>query len=131
MNDALITDESRWPIVVHSTIGVPSEAEVDAFMRRADAILARRTRHAVVFDNSQAGRVPAYMRQKTFEWLGRNRGELERWCVGSALVVRSAALRFLMATVMLVSSHGVEQEVFASLDPALSWCRERLGRAPR
>lgn len=130
MSGSLTTDESRWPIVVHTTIGIPSEEDVDAFMRRADAILARRARHAVVFDNSQAGRVPAYMRQKTFEWLGKNRGELERYCVGSALVVRSAALRFLMATVMLVSSHGVEQEAFASLDPALAWCHERLRRTP-
>src|SRR5690606_7436185 len=78
----LTTDESRWPIVVHPTIGVPSPAEVETFMRRADAILARRAVHAVVFDNSQAGPVPAYMRKSTLDWLSRNREELERYCVG-------------------------------------------------
>ncbi|HEY8431226.1 MAG TPA: hypothetical protein VIL20_22760 [Sandaracinaceae bacterium] len=126
MSGSLTTDESRWPIVIHTTIGVPSEAEVEAFMRRADEILARRAVHAVVFDNSQAGPVPGYMRRSTVEWLSRNREELERYCVGTALVIRSAALRFLMTTVMLVSSHRLEQEVFASLDPAIAWCEQRL-----
>lgn len=40
--DDLTTDESRWPIVVHTTIGIPSDAQLDTFMRRADEILARR-----------------------------------------------------------------------------------------
>ncbi len=126
MSGALTTDESRWPIVVHTTVGVPTEADVDAFMARADAILARGQLHAVVFDNTAAGRVPSYMRERTVAWLSRNRPQLEQHCAATALVIKSAALRFVMTTVMLVTPHTVPQEVFGSLDPALDWCRDRI-----
>jgi hypothetical protein len=112
--------------VVHTTVGVPSEADVDAFIRRADALLARREIHAVIFDNSNAGRVPSYMRQRSMDWVGKNRDALDRYCAGNALVIRSSALRFLMATLLLVTSHKVPQETFATLDPAIAWCRRQL-----
>lgn len=112
--------------MVHTTVGVPSEADVDAFIRRADALLARREIHAVIFDNSSAGRVPSYMRQRSMDWVGKNRDALDRYCAGNALVIRSSALRFLMATLLLVTSHKVPQETFATLDPAIAWCRRQL-----
>jgi hypothetical protein len=129
LTDGLTTDESRWPIVIHTTVGVPSEADVDAFIARADALLARREVHAVIFDNSNAGRVPAYMRQRSMDWVGKNREALDQYCAGNALVIRSSALRFLMATLLLVTSHNFPQETFATLDPALTWCKRQLQSA--
>lgn len=127
--DGILTDESEWPIVVHSTVGIPSEDDVDAFMRRADAILARGERHAVVFDNTRGGKIPSYLRTRSVEWVKRNKEPLERLCVAKALVIRSAALRFLMTTLMLVTSHGVREEVFASREQAIGWCQRELEAA--
>jgi hypothetical protein len=124
--DGITTDDSAWPIVIHSTIGVPSEEDVDAFLRRADALLARGELHAVVFDSSRSGRVTRYMRQRSLEWVQANKTELERHCVCKSLVIRSAALRFVMMTVMLVTGHGVREEVFESVAEAVSWSRAQL-----
>lgn len=126
--DGIETDESCWPIVVHTTIGIPSEQDVIAFMERADEILARGQRHAVIFDNSKGGKIPSYLRERSVAYVKRNKEALERLCIAKALVIRSAALRFLMTTLMLVTSHGVREEVFGTLDEAMEFCRRELER---
>jgi hypothetical protein len=124
--DAITTDDSEWPVVVHTTVGIPSQPEVDAFIKRADMLLALHQRHVVIFDNRLAGRVPAYMRQRSFDWVKANKADLERWCAGTALVLSSPGLRFLMTTMMLVTSHSLVQEVFKDRESAMKWARERL-----
>ena len=120
------TDTSRWPIVVHRTIGSPSDAEVDAFIDRADAILRRGERHAVVFENLLAETPSAYMRQRSIDWLTKNGEPMAGLCVGTALVFRTAALRFVMSGVMLFVSHPTPHAVVGSLDQAVAWCRDQL-----
>ena len=129
--DDLITDESAWPIVVHTTIGIPSEEQVIAMLRRSDALLARRQPYAVIFDNSQAGSVPKYMRDASVRWVRDNKDELERWCRGMGLVIRSPALRFVMSTVLLVTRHAVPSEVFATRAEAFDWVDLRLRQSDR
>lgn len=127
--DAIECDESRWPVVVYRTVGIPSEHQVDAFIRHADMMLARREPYAVVFDNTQSGRVPPYLRKAAASWLETNQATLSKHCHGTALVFRSAALRFVMSTVMLVVSHPVGHEVFGDVDSAVRWCDDQVRRA--
>lgn len=128
-DDRLTTDESLWPIVIHETVGVPPESDVIRMLARSDACLARREKYIVIFDSSRAGSTPGYLRDASIRWLKDNRGELERWCLGSALVVRSPALRFLMSTVLLMTSHTVPQEVFPTFDKAMDWAEAKLRAA--
>jgi hypothetical protein len=127
--DALETDESRWPIVVHRTVGIPSERQVDAFIARADAILARGEPHVVIFDNLRSGRTPPYMRKRAMDWLSRNGELMGQSCLGTALVFKSAALRFVMSTVMLVSSHPVPHEVCGTMEEAYDWAERLLAQS--
>ncbi|MGE0792207.1 MAG: hypothetical protein AB7S26_41425 [Sandaracinaceae bacterium] len=127
--DGIETDETRWPIVVHRTIGIPSEDDVDRFIDAANAHLQRQEPYVVVFDNTHAGRVPAYMRQRASDWLRENAPRLSRYCLGTALVFKGAALRFVMTGVMLVASHPVPHEVCGTEQEALRWASERLRSA--
>lgn len=120
------TELERWPIVVHRTIGSPSDAEVDAFIVRADEILARRTPHVVVFDSLLAEIPSAYMRNRSIQWLRDNGERLRGVCVGTGLVFHSAALRFVMSGVMLASSHPTPHLVCGTLDQAIAWGRRQL-----
>ena len=124
--DELRTDDSRWPIVVHTTIGIPSDAQVDRFIAIADHHLARGVPYVVIFDSSQAGRVSPYMRGRAREWLASSKDVFSQHCLGTALVFKSAALRFVMSGVMLVASHPVPHEVCADLEEALRWSQARL-----
>lgn len=113
-------------MVVHRTIGSPSDAEVDAFIARADGILARGERHVVIFENLLADTPSAYMRQRSIDWLQENGQRMAGTCVGTALVFRNAALRFVLSGVMLFVSHPTPHVVVGSLDQALAWSRDQL-----
>ena len=126
--DGIETDTSSWPIVIHRTLGVPNDDQVDAFIRLADELLARGEPYVVIFDSSRAGRVSSYMRRRSSEWLTQNGATLARVCRGTALVFPSAALRFVMSTVLLVSPAPVPHKVCADLDEGLEWARAQLRR---
>lgn len=125
-DNTIVTETVHWPVVVHRTLGKPTDAQVDAFITRADEILGRATPHVVVFDNSQAGMPSAYMRKRNTEWLVANQDTLAKHCVGVAFVFPSAALRFVMSAAMLVWSQPVPHDVFAGLPEALAWARQRV-----
>jgi len=117
--------------VVFTTVRIPSEAQVDRFIERSDAFLARGEPYVVVFDNSMGGRATRYMREQAGAWLRTNSPALGRCCAGTALVFASAALRFVMSTVMLFASHPVEHLVCRDLDEALAWGRAQLEASTR
>jgi hypothetical protein len=124
--DVIETDSSRWPVVVHRTIGRPGDAEVDAFIARANELLARKAKHVIVFDNTDSGMPSGYMRKKNMEWLDARQHELILYCVATAFVFPSAAMRFVMSTALLVWSNPVEHEVFASVPEAEVWASNKL-----
>ena len=129
--DVLETDDSAWPIVVHRTVGIPSEAQVDRFIARATEHLGRGEPYVVIFDNAMAGRATSYMRGRATAWLEEHGEALGKRCLGTALVFRNAALRFVMSAVMLVVRHPVPIRVCRSLDEARAWSEEQLAEARR
>ena len=115
--------------MVHRTVGIPSDSDVDRFIASANLHLAREEPYVVIFDNTRSGRVPAYMRTQAKAWLSDNSERLSKHCLGTALVFRSAALRFVMTTVMLVVPHPVPHEVCATEEEALRWASQQLRAA--
>jgi hypothetical protein len=120
------TDLSRWPIVIHATIGSPTDVEVDAFIDRANEVLRRRQKHVVIFDSLLAEIPSPYMRGRSIDWLRTNGPAMRGVCVGTGLVFRSAALRFVLSGVMLMQTHSTPHVVCATLDEALRWAASRL-----
>lgn len=121
------TDLDGWPIVVHRTLGTPTDVQVDAFIRQADMLLDRGEPYVVVFDSTDAGRVSPYMRQQSMAWLKTHGVRLGEHCRGTALVFPSAAFRFVLSTVLLVSPAPVPHSVCGTLREALDWARRQLG----
>lgn len=128
-NGRIETDLTRWPIVVHRTIGSPTDHEVDGFIERAEAILDRRVPHVVVFDSLLSDVPSAYMRKRSIDWLKANGERMKGLCVGTALMFRSPAFRFVMSGVMLLSAHPTPHIVCGTLDEALRWARAQLDEA--
>jgi hypothetical protein len=120
------TDFDRWPIVVHRTIGSPTDREVDMFIMRANEVIDRRQKHVVIFDSLLAELPSAYMRDRSIRWLKENGPRMREHCVGTGLVFRSAALRFVLSGVMVVQSHSTPHHVCATLEEALGWASRQL-----
>ncbi len=122
---------SRWPIVVHRTIGSPTDSQVDLFVARSQEILDRGVVHVVIFDNLLAEIPSSYMRQRSIDWLKGNGEKMRNVCIGTGLVFRSSSLRFVMSGVMLFASHPTPHHVCATIDEALAWSRDQLAHHER
>ena len=124
--DGIECDETRWPIVIFRTTGIPNDENVDRFIAKADEYLRRGEPYVVIFDNTHSGRATTYMRKRASEWLTSNSERLSQHCLGTGLVFRSAAFRFVLSTVMLVVSHPVPHEVCGTCDEAVAWAEAQL-----
>jgi hypothetical protein len=122
----IITD--HWPVVLHVSDGEATDAEVDAYIREATAILQRGEPHAVVMDASQVMQASPYARARKKAWLAEHEVLLRRHCVATAVVLRSPLLRFISSTLMLVRPFPTPYRVFDSVEEAVSWARRQLER---
>lgn len=128
LRDGIECDDSRWPIVIFRTTGIPSELQVDQFITKADEYLDRGEPYVVIFDNTYSGRAPPYMRKRAGEWLKESSPRLATCCLGTGLVFPNAAFRFILSTVMLVVSHPVPHEVCGTVDEAVAWAERQLAQ---
>jgi hypothetical protein len=115
----------QWPIVVITHIGDVTDAEVDSHLNDSLRIFAKNEPYAIVFDSSRAGKVSAYMRKRTQEWLERNHDTMVQFCVGHAFVFASPAMRFLLSTMLLFRDHTVPHLVCATLEEGMRWAKGR------
>lgn len=119
-------DLTRWPIVVHTTEGDLTDADVEAYIREADAVLARQERHVTVLDSTRMGKVSAYVRKRTVQWQRDHRRELAQYCAGTVFVISSPWLRFMAMTVLMVTNLPTPVRVCDTLEEGLAWAEERL-----
>ncbi|MGA9521590.1 MAG: hypothetical protein WBV82_09010 [Myxococcaceae bacterium] len=122
-------DTSQWPIVVHTTVGSPSDGQFDAYIREATEVLFREGRHVAVMDSSLLGKASAYARERKKEWLANHEQDLRRACLGTAFVLSSPVTRFAAATILLVRPFPTPYVVCATLEEAMAWARQRLSDA--
>ena len=119
-------DVEGWPIVVHESSGVMTDAEIDTYVTRATALLERREPHAVIIDARTITDVSPYARASKKAWLEDNRELLERYCVGTAVVLDSALSRFVFATILLVQPFPIPYRAFATVEEARVWAQSQL-----
>lgn len=119
-------DESRWPFAVHTVMGSPSPATVDAYLVRATEVLARRERHIAILDARGAVGGSAYTRQSGRLWMRTHGDELAKWCAGTVYVVRSPLIRYLVMTSLLVTGLPTPYLVCEDIEEAYVWGKARL-----
>ena len=104
----------------------------DAQVRVAIAVLGQIPTRVPAEEGKAAGRAYRQVRSDMSaiaEVITQLKGNGERMaglCVGTALVFRTAALRFVMSGVMLFVSHPTPHAVVGTLDQGLAWCRDQL-----
>ncbi len=114
-------DTLGWPVVIYRMGEGATEADVEAFIRAGDAVLARDEPFAAVLDASGLRGVSPQLRRRTEAWQRSNRARLERHCVGTAFVLPSPLLRFISMTILMLTDYPTAWRVFASADEAIEW----------
>ena len=118
---AIQFDESRWPLVILTFDGVPTDAEFEAYLAQTLLLYARKQRHAYVVDTRKGGLLPRGQRQRQGEWLKEHKDLLALYSAGTAIVMTSSVLRFVLATIYLIQPPFVPTEIFATIEQATSW----------
>lgn len=119
-------DYSRAPVVV---IRLPDAAgggppDIEAMLREADAMLARRARVAIVHDLTHS-RADATRRRRATRWFEANSAEIRRYVVGYAVIAPTAVQRGLIVAVQWVVKPSIPFQVFGEFAPALAWAERR------
>lgn len=120
----VLTDQ--WPIVLHVSEGSPTDAQYDAYVREATAILLRREPHVVIMDTTGLDQVSAYGRTFKKGWIEEYGELLRAHCLGTALVLSSPIMRFISSTLMLIRPFPTPYFVCETVQEALVWARQRL-----
>lgn len=128
--------EEHWPLVVVTFEGAASKASFDRYLKQMEGYLARGERHGYLLDGRDGAMLGAEERAAQGAWLKKHKEALKKQSVGSALVLRSAAARFIISAIYLVQAPVAPTESFASVDDAHRWLsglftKEGLRMPPR
>jgi hypothetical protein len=119
-------EDSRWPLVVVTFDGAPSEEEFSRYLEEMLGLLSRQERHAYVVDARRGTLLPRELRQRQGEWLRENKDEIRRHCLGTAVVINSGVLRFVLTTIYLIQAPVTPTVNFPTLEEATAWAEKQL-----
>ena len=123
---SVVSDMSQWPIVIHRSEGTMGPQETELFISRLDQVLMRKERYVTIFDSTKLSTSKMGDRDKILGWLRNNDANLRKYSVGTGVVLESAALRFVISSVLLIYSPPSPIKVFPNLSSALAWARAQL-----
>jgi hypothetical protein len=127
----MTAEHAAKPSAVITCEGVMDQDDTRRFIDTLDAVLRRNERYVTVFDSTKLSSFRMPDRDKIVQWLHENDAELKKLWLGSAVVLSSPALRFVISTVLLVSRPPAPIKVFGSSSEAMAWARARLQSAAR
>lgn len=127
--DKIELSAQRWPLLYIESVGVPADTAFAQFLRDYKRQLDRRAPFAVVLDARKSGNTPASQRNAMTNWMRENSGMLSTYCLGVAFAIDSVLVRMILREMLLVQPMPMPHVVFATVEEAERWCRERLRRA--
>jgi hypothetical protein len=118
-------DESHWPLVIHTLVGRPTTEMVEALIGRLDKIHAKNQRFVCLI-NIRLNRPDFAHVARLGSWTKSNQELSRRWNAGSAIVLGSPAMRFIMSAFYLVAVPPSPIKVFEEPEQAKTWLRLRM-----
>ncbi len=119
-------DKTHWPLAVATLEGRPTADDLESFLRGLDDIHSKGERffmltHMRVYrpDMSQVTRMGA--------WAKNNQERTRRWCAGSAIVLGSPTMRFVISAFYLIAVPPCPMTLFDDPMGARSWLRQKMG----
>ena len=122
----ILFDAAADPLFVITMIGVRPEASVDAFLRRLDTIVRRGKPYALLLDYGHAEVSTRAVWEKYAAFMREHRAAIERYCVGSAIVVRDSKIRSSISAIAWMEPIRGPHAVCQDYAAAVQWLRERF-----
>lgn len=122
----IVVDDKLWPLLTVELSGgyVPWELEryLEAVMER----LHRREPYVCLLDASRSQALSPEQRHRQALWLKQHEALLRQYCMGSAFVVSSAAVRLSLNVIFALRPLVMPHVVVASREAAAAWAADRL-----
>ncbi len=116
--------EDHWPLIVVTFEGSASKASFERYLAQMEVYLSRGERHGYLLDAREGAMLGAEERTAQAAWLKRHKQALVQYSIGSALVIRSAAARFIVAAIYLLQAPVAPTESFGTIDEAHAWLNQ-------
>lgn len=124
-------DDRHWPLVIVTFDGAAPRPVFDRYLERMESYLQRKERHFYLLDGREGAMLGSAERAVQGEWLKRHKPELQKYSAATALVLRSAAVRFVLTAIYLIQAPMVPTETFATVDDAYAWLRTQMEKEGR
>lgn len=122
-------DDSLWPLLVIRFTGTPTNQQFEAFLAKREASLARRQKHAVIYDTVSLRVLTPEQRQRLVEWFKERKAIQKQLSVGSGLVITSPVTRLLLSSILHFTQTEAPYHVARTLSEAAQWAASRLDEA--
>lgn len=127
----LLRDDSRWPVVVDTSLGQLVDEDLQRYNDVRAERLARAERHVQLMDGSGGARMTPRHRKMIGDFDRQNRDAQRRYLAGVAMVTASPMLRVLLTAIYQVTPSAYPRKAFRSLDEAASWAGSLLRDSSR
>jgi hypothetical protein len=119
-------DDRHWPLVLFRFSGHVSMAELEAYLKRQDVLMARRQTMGslVLTDNVKMWEAALLRRQA--DWIKTNMELLKQYSVGAALIIHSPIVRGMLKAILWLQPMPQPHLVCSHVDEALRWLRSRF-----
>ncbi len=126
-------DQSRWPLVVVTHHGAPTDEEFDAYLLKLkenlDRAVRERMKTVLIFDATHASGSSAKQRQKQAAWMKQHEAPSRLHSAGYAFVIPSTVVRGALTAILWLSPMPAPYVVVATLGEAESFCFKMLSEA--
>jgi nitrogen-specific signal transduction histidine kinase len=119
-------DDSLWPLLVVRFSGTPTNQQFEEYLAKRGAYLARRQKHALIYDTASFRVLTNEQRQRQIDWLKERAALMKETSLGSALVITSPIVRLTLSIVLQFSQAGTAYHTARSLPEAAGWAAARL-----
>jgi hypothetical protein len=125
-SSVIVIDDRHWPLVLYRFSGSVSLSELDDYLRRQDAMLARKqlTGSIVLTGNVKMWELPVLRRQA--DWIKANADLLRRYSVGVAMVIQSPLVRGMLKALLWMQPMPQPHILCSDAAEGLRWLRARF-----
>jgi len=123
-------DQSRWPLVVVTHAGRPTDEEFDAYLVRLkdnlDRAVRERKKTVLIFDATHAVGTDAKQRQRQAAWMKEHAEPSRLHSAGYAFVIPSTMIRGVLTAILWLSPMPAPYVIVSTIAEAEAWCKQKL-----
>jgi hypothetical protein len=116
----LVTDQ--WPFMFTRFDGEQSMDELDAYIRRVDAVHARHEPYVGITFLKKYSRDRPQL-ERIARWLKDCEAVTREYCLAAGMVNNSVGFRFILSSIFLIKPMPIPYQVCASFDDAVTFVR--------